>query len=259
MSMGGIKLYAMNTGFVEFDKGIFTPGRDEGKKTRAPYPFFLIVQQKGNVLFDTGVHKDVIYDPVGRLGTVAEVFKPFYKSGEDVVSQLRSLGISEPEIKYVINSHLHLDHAGGNQFFSKSEFLVQKDELLWAMNPKSEEFGYFRADWDHHLNYKTIGGEVDIFGDGTVITLPLPGHTPGHQGLIVRLKETGTVILSGDCCPLRENLEEELIPPINHDLQESLLSIKKLRALSQKEKATIFFGHDIEQWEGLKHPPSFYS
>lgn len=254
-----MKLYALNTGFVEFDKGLFTPGRDEGKKIRAPYSFFLIVHRHGNVLFDTGVHKDVIYDSAGRLGTVAEVFKPIYKPGEDVVSQLKLLGLDERKIQYVVNSHLHLDHAGGNQFFSQADFFVQKDELEWAMNPKSEEFGYLRADWDHRLKYNTIEGEIDVFGDESVITLPLPGHTPGHQGLIVRLKEFGTIILSGDSCPLRENFEEDLIPQINYDLEKSLSSIRKLKALCKEGKVTIVFGHDIVQWRELRHPPKFYS
>lgn len=98
------------------------------------------------------------------------------------------MGYKPDDIKDVVNSHLHLDHAGSNEFFPNAEFLVQKDELRAAYWPEVyQRAGYVRADFDHPLNYNALEGDYDIFGDGRVLIMRGIGHSQGHQCLIVNL------------------------------------------------------------------------
>jgi N-acyl homoserine lactone hydrolase len=257
--MGNMKLYCFDVGKVQLDKSFVTAGRGMGQQYAGPVHVFLITHPKGNVLFDTGMDIDVIHNPEKCWGPVAKVFVPIMSKGEDIVSQLTTLGYRPNDIRYVVNSHLHLDHAGGNRLFPEAEFLVQKDELRAAFWPEIyERASYTRSDFDYPLNYHALEGDYDIFGDGSVIIIRAIGHSQGHQFIIVNLKNSGKVVLTGDCCHTKENLEEFVLPILMWNPVEYIRSINKLRELRDKEKAFILILHDPETCKVIKHAPEYY-
>jgi N-acyl homoserine lactone hydrolase len=253
-----MKLYAMSCGRLRCHKNIFVPDIPADLLIESPMPAFLITHPEGNVLVDTGPHPDVFKNAVSRWGGLAKAIHPIGDERSGIIAQLNKIGFSPHNIKYVVNSHLHPDHAGGNEFFENSIFLIQKKELECARNPKYEGKGYVRGDWDHPLNYIQIDGNYDIFGDGSLTVMPMPGHTLGHQILLVRLVKKGSVILSGDCVPCEENFMQSKVARINMDDNLALLSIKRLHELVQKENAFVIYNHDPNQWRKIKKPPKYY-
>lgn len=253
-----MKLYVMSCGRIRCRKNIYIPDADKSEYVDAPMPVFLITHPGGNVLFDTGPNPEVFEDPAGVWGGLAKAFQPIGDKDSGVVAQLNTIGISPDDVKYVFNSHLHFDHVGGNRFFPNATFLVSAMEVECARRPELEGKGYFSADWDIPLNYRQVKGKVDIFSDGKIIIHPFPGHTPGHQGLLVRLDRQGPIILAGDSIPCKENFEQRVISKNNLDNEEARMTIDRMHQLVAKEKGMVIYGHDQNQWEDLKKPPLYY-
>jgi len=257
--VNNMRMYALSCGAVRTDKGNFTLGRDKGLKIDVPVPSFLIVHPKGAVLFDTGCHPDVAHDPLGRWGGLAKAMFPVCREGDDVVGQLARIGFRPDDVAVVINSHLHMDHCGGNQFFPKAVFYVQQDELDAARDPAMEGQGYFRHDWDHPLDYRAVAGDHDVFGDRAVEIILTPGHTAGHQSLVVRLPQSGAIVIASDACYMVENYDELLLPRMTANPDDSMRSYLRLHAIQESERAFVVVGHDPEFWQShVKHPPAYY-
>jgi len=254
-----MKLYPITCSYLRVRKNVFIPNADKDDFINIPLPVFLVTHPRGNILFDTGPHPDVFKDAVARWGGLAKAFQPVGNETDGVISQLTNIGMGSDDIRYVVNSHLHFDHAGGNQFFSESTFLVSGRELAFAQLPDNEGQGYFSADWNHSLDYQEVDGELDIFEDGKLVIVPMPGHTPGHQILVVRLRQQGTVILSGDSVPLKEHYDDFILPKNNVDNEQALRSVQKLHALVETEKAFLIHGHDPRQWQKLTKTPGHYT
>jgi N-acyl homoserine lactone hydrolase len=253
-----MRLYAMSGGQIRCRKSVFVSDAPREEIIVGPMPVFVILHPKGNVLFDTGPHPGVFQDAFARWGGLAKAFEPLGDERSGILVQLETIGLRPEDVRYVVNSHLHFDHAGGNQFFPQSTFLVSKKEIEWAQRPENEEKGYFRADWDHLLTYREIEGSFDLYGDGKLVAIPLPGHTPGHQGLLVRLPKAGAMILSGDSVPCKENYLDFKIPRNHLDGEQARKTIQGLRDLAEKEKALLIHGHDPEQWKKIRKAPEFY-
>jgi len=251
-----LRVFSMPCGFLEFDSKLFFPNLEKGELFTIPVPSYLITHPKGNVVFDTGVHCQVITDAEGRLGPIAKTFVSRTKPGEEIVSQLTKFDLTPNDIRYVINSHFHFDHAGGNEFFPHSTFLVQKNEMDAARDPELRKKAFFDPkDYDHKLDYRAVDGEYDIFGDGTLVIIPTHGHTPGHQSLRIRAGKGGELVLTGDACYTKINMDQDLLPSIAFDEAEMHRSLGKLRDLRDKQGATIIFGHDPQQWKEIPHAP----
>lgn len=258
--MAEMRLYPISVGRLTLDKSTLTAGRGMGTMITVPVPTFLITHPKGNIVCDTGMHKRVATDPVAQWGEdKVKWLSPVIGKDEDIVSQLAKLGFAPKDIRYVINTHLHLDHAGCNQHFPDSTFLVQKDELRTAHWPEVFQRGsYFRADFDHPLNYQELDGDYDVFGDGTVQLMKTPGHTQGHQSIILTLPRTGRIVLAGDACYLNENADDLLPPGLCWNAEEAVRSLRKLRYWKEQKDAKLFTGHDPELWNQIKHAPDYY-
>ncbi|MEW6335083.1 MAG: N-acyl homoserine lactonase family protein [Thermodesulfobacteriota bacterium] len=253
-----MKLYAFSCGRIRCRKNVFVPDAPKDVFIDAPMPVYLITHPEGNVLFDTGPHPEVFKD-TARWGGLAKAFAPIGDETSGVVDQLKKVGMTPGDIRYVVNSHLHFDHCGGNGFFNQSTFLVSKKDLECASSSEFEGKGYFRADWDHRaLIYQEIEGELDIYGDNSLRIIPMPGHTLGHQILLVRLKEKGAVILSGDSVPCSENYVHGLISRNNMDNDQAARTIHNLHELVDREKAWLIHGHDPDQWKTVKQAPEYY-
>ena len=248
----GIRLFAMTCGWLSSDLGMMLAGR-EGT-IRFPVPVYLIEHPKGRVLFDTGLHPQSQTDPHGRIGELAKSFSVHFRPGEDVKSRLEQLEIDAGRIDYVINSHLHFDHTGGNELVPNARVIIQEREWEAGHVPELVEANGFNPnDYEHGHLVRKVNGEFDLFGDGTVVTIPTFGHTPGHQSLKVKLTG-GEIILTADACYFRESLEKLHLPALVFDRAEMINSLLLLRRL-QRAGARIFYGHDPAFWEQVPQAP----
>lgn len=248
-------LYALCCGYLEFERRLFFPESERGTPITIPVPSYLIVHPQGKVLFDTGLHCDAAADPVGRLGErTAKYYRVRSAHDEHVLAQLALLGLKPADITHVVNSHLHFDHCGCNACFPAAQFLVQRQELEQM---RSAPVVPGPRDWDHPLDYRMVDGERDLFGDGSVVLLPTPGHTAGHQSLLVRAGADRQFVLAGDACYTREHLTHSILPAAGAVWNAGAMadSMAVLRRLSERSGVTLIYGHDSEQWRALPHAP----
>jgi N-acyl homoserine lactone hydrolase len=249
-----VKLYAMTCGHLTGQLGHLMEG-GEGE-VKLPIPAYLIEHPKGTALFDTGMHPDCQNDPVARLGKrVNGLFRFHYAPGEEISARLEAIDCDPARIDFIINSHLHFDHVGGNALIPNATVVVQKREWDQGMDPElAAQRGFNRRDFDLGHKVKLLDGEHDLFGDGTVTCLPTYGHTPGHQSLRLRLP-SGDVVLAGDACYFCQTLRERRLPKNVYDRVEMLASLEKLAQL-QAGGARIFFGHDLVFWKDVPQAPA---
>src|SRR5262245_23694000 len=155
---------------------------------------YLIVHPRGTLLWDTGVIPDELIQPGGTTEARATVQKTLR-------SQLAEIGYKPSDITYLALSHNHYDHSANANNFEGSTWLVQKAERA-AMFPDTPPANPTNAAirFNALKSSKTVllDGDHDVFGDGSVVIIATPGHTPGHQSLLVNLRKTGPVVLSGD-------------------------------------------------------------
>ena len=253
-----INVYALCTGLIELDRASMVSDLTPGQPWTVPVLSFLVSHPRGTLLFDTGVHCQARLDPLARLGP-ERIKRLTVKSreGDDVVPQLASLGLEPDGVRFVANSHLHFDHCGGNEFFPRATFLVQRAELEAARRPGFvPSYSPSPLDFDHPLDYRMLDGEHDVFGDGKVVLLPTYGHTPGHQSLLVRAGKQAQIVAASDACYTRENMDRDVLPKILWNpsvMSESLATLRKLR---DQAGATMFYGHDPAQWETMPRTPA---
>jgi len=256
-----VRIYALNCGALEFDRRSFFPEAARGEAMRVPVPAFLVVHPKGKVLFDTGIHADGVRDPAAHFGKdLAAYFKLFCGAGEGVVAQLRLLGLAPGDITHVVNSHLHFDHCGCNALFTRSQVYVQGAEMLATRAARDADRRPDR-DWEGPLDYRLLEGEHDLFGDGSLVIVPTPGHTAGHQSLRVIAGSGLRFCLTGDACYTQEHLERDLLPSAGAvwKADEMRHSLGILRRLRDREGAALIYGHDAMQLQSLRCCPNAFA
>jgi len=225
----------------------------EGAEGRLRFPVccWIVEHPKGTVIFDTGLHAELQHD-VTRLGDLASVFEVDMQ--HDLRTAIEQRGVDPARIDYIVFSHLHFDHSGGTAAIPNAQIIVQADEWqAGKREPFTNNSAYRASDFNLGHDVTEVRGFHDIFGDGSVVCVPTPGHTVGHQSLRVEL-DNGSVLLVGDCCYFQRMLEEDLVPPFGFDRnqqRESMQSLRKLRC----EGVKLIFGHDAEQWREVGHAP----
>jgi len=243
-----MRLHAFTCGWLRASLGNFLEG-EEGE-IRIPVPSFLIEHPKGTVLFDSGLHRDTQTDPAARLGWLAKVFAVEFRPGEEIAARLEARGVDPKEISHLVTSHLHFDHAGGHDSIPNARLVVQKAEWEAGIDPELRAKNAFDPkDFDLGHDRLLVSGEHDLFGDGRVVCLPTPGHTPGHQSLRVRLDD-GDVVLTADSCYLRRTLDTLRLPPFAFDREQQLASLGRLRRL-EEQGARLVFGHEPAGWDEI--------
>ena len=246
-----MKLYAFTCGWV------IGPFRgEEAGDLRIPVPCYVIEHPAGTALVDTGLHPQMRDDPHARIGWVADLLRMDLPPGEDVLTRLRDAGFDPGGLRFLVNTHLHFDHAGGNELIpDQVELVVQEREWRAGHDEGEIESNVYNPD-DYAQAarpVRTVSGEHDLYGDGTVVLLPTPGHTPGHQSLRVRLDE-GELVLCADACYFTDWMDSEEMPPYGFDKRQELDSLRRLRALRDRG-AQVIYGHDPDQWAALPLAP----
>lgn len=256
-----MRLFIFYGGSEQADKSMLTVGRDIGVPYQVPFLYYLIEHPRGRLMFDTGYNPALFTHP-GEYGP-AKLFPPGVKQEDLAINRLAEIGLKPEQIDLVANSHLHYDHCGGNLYFPSATFLVQFDELQSAMWP--EPFAslvaesYNRPDFDLKVRFEQLDGDYDVFGDNSVVLIRTPGHTRGHQSLVLRLPESGVVILAQDAAYLRQSLEQRILPAICWDQRLMYNSFRRLSDLRRRENALVIPGHDRDALESLRFSPQFYT
>ncbi len=263
LAQDGPQLYVFTSGSLGgFPKAALQIG-GQGNIDWAPVSFYVIKHPKGNIIFDTGNNDKTIADPEGWWGPLAKGFGLKMTQDDAIPAQLAKIGLKTSDIKYVAVGHLHLDHGGNVSQFPNATMLAQEDELKAAWWPDiGYSVYYIPGDFadTKKMNVVRLNGDLDLFGDGTFRLFRAPGHTPGSQFAVVRLKKTGSVILTSDTVYLKENLDKNLIPPIPGTWSPTgaYHSYQRIRLIRDTENAQIFYGHDPEVFKATKHAPEFY-
>lgn len=249
--MDAVRLFAFNCGWFQCRPGYFVEG-DEGDYLRGPVPSYLIEHPRGRALFDSGM--GVRYRRELENALPRDKFGLQWFEGMDIATRLKAIDVDPASIDWVINSHLHIDHCGGNAHLPNATVIVQRAELDTARaNP---EAGLYEAvDYDTGQPVMAIAGEHDLFGDGSVRIVPTHGHTPGHQSVIVRLPK-GEVLLAGDCCYTERNLDVMVLPRATVDIEQGMLTFERLARL-RAGGTRILFGHDGRQWAHVRENVPF--
>lgn len=241
-----MRLIPLDVGKIEAQLRVITG--EDGSVT-LPITSWLIEHPKGLVLFDTGMHQGLQHD-VSRLGRTVEAFRPDYHPGEEVSARLNSREVRPSDIDLIIFSHLHFDHAGGTAEIPDARIVVNRNEWEAGHDQALIERGvYDPIDYDHGHDVEQVDGHHDVFGDGTLVCVPTPGHTPGHQALRVELA-SGPVVLTGDCVYFERMLDEMLVPKFGHDTEQQRASMTALAKL-RDDGCRLLYGHDHTQLTGL--------
>jgi N-acyl homoserine lactone hydrolase len=180
-----------------------------------------------------------------------------FENGQDVIEQLARIGLKPDDIDTVISTHYDGDHAGRHAAFTKAQYVVQRvHHLDAASNPR---YAFIRPQWDQPMErIRLIDGDTELLPGLELIETS--GHVPGHQSALLRLPKTGAVLLTIEAVPFGEGVVRDLADDgSDPDAEAIRASTNKLLDLVEREKVgLVIFGHDQEQWEGLKKLPEYY-
>ena len=205
---------------------------------------YLIKHAQGWMLWDTGIPDAVAAMPGIRL-VPADPKGLVWHRPRTLAAQLDELGVKPSDIRIMAVSHTHPDHIGNVEMFPAAMLYVQKAEYE---SPGANGEPRFRP--GHPVT--KLEGDRDVLGDGSVIILSTPGHTPGHQSLLVKLPHAGAVVLSGDAVHFRSNWDNRRVPSINFNREQTLASMQKISETMTKEKAQLWINHDKVQRDGAQ-------
>jgi 4-pyridoxolactonase len=268
--MSKTKVYLLDFGTLALDGYMMYWGRGPSGLFRFPVYGVLVDHPEGRFLFDTGFQKAWFDEHIPDLAHQTE--------RQTVPGQLDLLGLRPTDITHVINSHMHVDHVGGNHCCTEACTLCHKAELEAVRRPEPwEALGYSDQSFaspeqlDPAITPDIDDAVQDIYtprfelltGDQQIAKgvhlFETPGHTPGHYSLMVELSDRRPMLFTGDACYTKRNIEENLIANSHSDVKQAHDSLAKLRMLADKHDAELFYSHDPEAWKGWKPAPYHYS
>ncbi len=234
----------------------WSPGVNVGVARDFSDNCYLVKHAKGWLLWDTGMSDSIAEMPQG-LSAANGLLTMYVK--KTLASQLRELGVAPGDVKRLAVSHFHSDHVGNANLFAGAKLYIQEPEYAAAFGPDAAKFGYAPKFYEKLANGEVVKlkGDQDVFGDGSVQIVSTPGHTPGHQSLLVRLPKSGAVVLSGDMVHFQENWDSRIIPARNFDKKQSAESMDRVARLLEAEHAKLWINHDKAQSAGVAHAPEF--
>ncbi|HTK90339.1 MAG TPA: N-acyl homoserine lactonase family protein [Verrucomicrobiae bacterium] len=241
------RLYVMDCGHgAAVDQSRWAPGVNVGEPIELSDNCYLIKHGADWLLWDTGSPDALAQKPLTTpTGTATRA--------KTLGAQLAEIGVKPSDIRYVAVSHTHGDHVGNLDLFPASLLLIQKAELDWAFAPGKNPS--FKAERPVR---RRLEGDLDVFGDGSVTILSTPGHTPGHQSLLVRLPKTGWVVLSGDLAHFKDNWDNRRVPSMNTSAEQTQASLTRVADLVAEKKTQPWINHDHPQSLSQKRSPEYY-
>lgn len=210
-----------------------------------PIVCYLVQTEDGkNILIDSGLPEVMAEDETD------------FENGKDVIQQLASLGLKPDDIDTVISTHYDGDHAGRHAAFTQAQYVVQR--LHHQDAPTNPRYADIRAQWDQPLErIGLVDGDTELLPGLELIETS--GHVPGHQSVLVRLPQTGAILLTIDAVPFGEGFTRDHLEENDPNAEEIRASTIKLLDLVEREHiGLVIFGHDQQQWETLKQAPDYY-
>lgn len=244
------RLYVIDCGWAHGDdQSRWSPGYNAGVPIDFSNNCYLIHHTtEGYVLWDTGITDRLSALPDGIL--VPALGQTWHRSGT-LLAALAQMGVKPSDIRYVAISHWHPDHTGNVDEFPDATLVLQKAERDAVLALPQKPFNPDRK-------MLLLEGDKDLFGDGNLTVISTPGHTPGHESLLVHLPKTGYVLLSGDVVHVQANWDRKLVPAENYDKAESLASMQKVAKILADKHAQLWINHDKASSDIRRHAPQFY-
>jgi len=238
------------------DLSRWSPGFNVGKYFEFSDQCYLIRHAKGLMLWDSGLSDSISSTPGGVVrggGAIRSIVR------KTLASQLAEIGVKPEDVTHIAFSHTHGDHVGNANYFTKATLYMQEPEYAAAFGASPSKFGFDPSTYEKlRANpVMKLNGDYDVFGDSSVMILSTPGHTPGHQSLLVRLPRRGPVVLSGDMTHFQENWVNRRVPANNFSKEQSVQSMEKVAALLEASKAQLWINHDKAQSAGIPKSPKY--
>jgi N-acyl homoserine lactone hydrolase len=253
-SAAGPKLYVFDCGTTHLENlDMFNLKPEESDVRELFIPCYLIRHDNGILFWDGGLPKAVV-------GTRPDenTQGPTMRYDRWIIDQLADMDLSPAAITHVAYSHLHFDHVGAANELVANTVLMQQAEWDKAFDAGHDFVDPRLFEGLKAVKLKMIEGDFDVFGDGSVRLIYTPGHTPGHQSLLVMLENTGPVVLSGDLYHTRANRALRRVPAFNYNAEQTLESMDKMDKLLAETGATLWIEHDKELADTLKKAPAYY-
>jgi N-acyl homoserine lactone hydrolase len=261
------RLYVLDCGLGHSnDESRWTVGVNVGKPVDITVSCYLVHHANSYFPWDTGISDAVASMPDGWYPTNNPATDIHWTRAKTLESQLAAIGVKPTDIKYIGISHTHPDHIGNAESFPGVPLLIQKAEYEYYFAPGKTGIAKPPSDAkptllkEHPVNL--VQEDLDVFGDGSVMIVFTPGHTPGHQSCLVHLAKTGWILLSGDAVHLQDNWDNRRIPyfstmPAEQKLQTQL-SMQRMADLISFYHAQLWINHEKSQSDMLKHAPGYY-
>jgi N-acyl homoserine lactone hydrolase len=262
---GPLRLYVLDCGSIHVaDTARYELRREEVETSELSVACFLVVHRKGALIWDVGAVPDSEWQPTGST-VVHRLSLPDGQTRDiplmrPLGEQLAELGYPPSKIRYIALSHYHYDHTANANSFADSTWLVrrvERDAMFATPAP-----GTTRPNTYARLkSAKTIlieTDEYDVFGDASAVIKSAPGHTPGHQMLLLRLKNTGPVLLSGDLYHFPQERTLNRFPVFEFDREQSRRTRMEIDDFLKTTGASLWIQHDFISNSGLRKAPAYY-
>ncbi|WP_370226753.1 N-acyl homoserine lactonase family protein [Mesoflavibacter sp.] len=249
-----IKMFMLDGGTVQVNMlEIFS--QDDAYKGQSKTfadAFYLIQHPDGNLLWDAGLSEDLIgKEP---FTTPEGAFTVSRKTG--IEEQLKSIGLSTDDVKYIALSHTHFDHSGSASKLPNAIWIVQENEYNFVTSEEQKKQSPDNFNAIKNLKaLKKINGNYDVFGDGRVVIVSTPGHTPGHQSLFIDLEQEGPLMLTGDMYHMEESRKNSRVPIFNHDVDQTLASMEVFETFAKEKGARVIIQHSTKDYNSLNPAP----
>ena len=259
-----IKLYVLDGGTLESDPARYQLTKEDVGVTQLAIAAYLIVHPKGVLMWDTAAVPDGEWTPIGspvkqRL-LLADGQERFVTLTRPVAAQLQAAGYKTSDVTFLALSHYHWDHTANAGLFERATWLVRRVErdAMFSQKPAGTSRPATYAALKNSKTSIVSADEHDVFGDGTVILKAAPGHTPGHQVLFVKLRQTGPVVLSGDLYHYQQERTMDRYPTFEFDQKQTRAARAALETFLTRTKASLWIQHDFTAHAVLKKAPEYY-
>ena len=252
--LSSVRLYVIDCGtIISHQPERFGLTREDVPDPDFSDPCFLVMHPKGMLLFDTGLTDTQVGRPIyeNKMGYEGQL-KTVTLKGE-----LARIGVTAPMITYLALSHSHWDHVGNANDYAGSTWLARRSEYDVMFGPNANDAARKPYAALAQARTRFIDGHYDVFGDGSVVLLSTPGHTPGHQSLYVKLAHTGGVVISGDLYHYTAERTLNRVPPREQSL-ETPASRKKVEEFLRRTNSQLWIGHAIDWYQGAVKAPGWY-